>query len=219
MRLRKTKYSLVFVPALLVCAYAFIQYGLYPPQLASLVQFKLQSPDFHLRPWVYFLYVHIAASSLALLIGPIQLFRRMRSPRAVRLHRTLGKIYAVSIVLSALVGVQLALSASGGWIARTGFLAMDLAWLYTTCTGVRQAMRGNIASHSRWMLRSYAITFAAVTLRLYQLPLMLLFDAFEPAYRLSAWLCWTVNLVVVEWLLYRKKTKNQLSQQKRVMES
>ncbi|MDG0793987.1 DUF2306 domain-containing protein [Cohnella ginsengisoli] len=215
MRMHKTRYALVLVPALLVCAYALIQYGFYPPQLAGLVQFKLQSPDFHLRPWVYFLYVHIAASSLALLIGPMQIFRRPGSPKAVRLHRKLGKIYVAGIVLSSLVGIPLSLSASGGWQARSGFLLMDAAWLYTTCAAVFYVTRGRIERHGRWMLRSYAITFAAVTLRLYQFPLMQLFDAFEPAYRLSAWLCWTVNLAVVEWILLKRKSN--IANRKRVI--
>jgi hypothetical protein len=52
------------------------------------------------------------------------------------------------------------------------------------------------------LYRSYALTLAAVTLRIY-LPLSHALEiGFEDAYRLVSWLCWVPNLVIVEvWLL------------------
>ncbi|MEK8132166.1 DUF2306 domain-containing protein [Paenibacillus filicis] len=95
--------------------------------------------------------------------------------------------------------------ASGGWIARTGFLTMDIGWLATTWLGVLAILRGRVREHRGWMLRSYAFTLAAVTLRLYQFPLMLLFAGqFEPGYRVVAWLCWVPNLLIAEWVARRQ---------------
>lgn len=48
------------------------------------------------------------------------------------------------------------------------------------------------------MGRNVALTFAAVTLRLYLGPLMALGVPFELAYPAVAWLCWVPNLVVAE---------------------
>jgi len=53
------------------------------------------------------------------------------------------------------------------------------------------------------MVRSYALIFAAVTLRI-ELPLLTAaFHDFTPAYLVVAWLSWVPNLLVVEWYLRR----------------
>ena len=51
------------------------------------------------------------------------------------------------------------------------------------------------------MIRSAALAFAAVTLRLY-LPLSMVIGLpFEPSYTVIAWACWIPNLIAVElWL-------------------
>ena len=52
------------------------------------------------------------------------------------------------------------------------------------------------------MIRSAALTFAAVTLRVYW-PFLFMTLGEEVGYTLVAWLCWVPNLVVAEWLLLR----------------
>jgi len=48
------------------------------------------------------------------------------------------------------------------------------------------------------MIRSYAMTAAAIMLRL-RLPLMLISGVpFAMGYRIAAWLCWVLNLLVAE---------------------
>jgi hypothetical protein len=60
------------------------------------------------------------------------------------------------------------------------------------------------ATHGRWMRRSYALCFGAVTLRI----LLALFLAagltFDTAYRIVSWASWLVNLAAVEWWLRRQ---------------
>ncbi|WP_442602372.1 DUF2306 domain-containing protein [Paenibacillus sp. KN14-4R] len=205
--MRKTRTFAVFLFAFLIVAYALIQYGFYDPKLAGLVNFKLKSPNFQITPWVYFLYVHIVTGSLALLIGPFQIFRKQRNQKSQHIHRGLGKLYVVCIGISSLIGIYLSWSASGGWVARSGFFIMDLLWMYTTFMAIAKIMRNHITAHRNWMLRSYAITFAAVTLRLYQMPLMMLFGEFETAYQVTAWLCWLPNLLVIELIIRRRMVR------------
>ena len=58
--------------------------------------------------------------------------------------------------------------------------------------------------HRAWMIRSFALTFAAVTLRIY-LPLIPLTDMpFIEGYRAISFLCWVPNLVIAE--LYIRAT-------------
>lgn len=207
--MRKTRMVTIFVLACLIVAYAVIQYGFYDPKLAGLVQYKLQSPDFHVTPWVYFLYAHIITGCLALLIGPFQIFRKQKNQMLKKAHRAFGKIYVACIFISGLINIYLSIFASGGWVAQLGFFTMDLLWIYFTYIAVIRVINKDINSHRNWMLRSYALTFAAVTLRLYQVPLMLLLD-FEIAYKISAWLCWGVNLIIIEWVIRKRKAKLQL---------
>jgi hypothetical protein len=65
------------------------------------------------------------------------------------------------------------------------------------------ARRRRIDLHRAWMLRSYSLTFAAVTLRIW-LPLSQVAGLpFLPSYQAIAWLCWVPNLIVVEWFVLR----------------
>jgi len=48
------------------------------------------------------------------------------------------------------------------------------------------------------MIRSYALLFAAVTLRI-ELPLLIMaFGEFTPAYQVVSWLCWVPNALWAE---------------------
>jgi hypothetical protein len=55
------------------------------------------------------------------------------------------------------------------------------------------------------MIRSYAVTFSAVSFRLI-LPIGIASGlAFWEAYAWSTWLCWIVNLGLAEWIIRRKQ--------------
>jgi hypothetical protein len=60
---------------------------------------------------------------------------------------------------------------------------------------------GDVTRHRRWMVRNFALTFAAVTLRLYLPASAGAGLGFGPAYAAIAWLCWVPNLVVAEWIV------------------
>jgi predicted membrane protein DUF2306 len=71
----------------------------------------------------------------------------------------------------------------------------------------------DVASHRAWMMRNFALTYAAVTLRLWLGLLIGLqaipgdFDfesAFANAYGVVPFLAWLPNLVVAEWLIRRR---------------
>jgi hypothetical protein len=66
------------------------------------------------------------------------------------------------------------------------------------------ALRRDIPTHRAWMVRSYALIYAAVTLRI-ALPLLVIaFGDFLPAYRAVAWLSWVPNLLWAEWHVRRR---------------
>jgi predicted permease len=80
-------------------------------------------------------------------------------------------------------------------------LAVLLIWI--TMRACQAARAREIPVHRQWMLRSYALIFAAVTLRI-ELPLLVMaFGDFTPAYRVVSWLCWVPNLLWAEWYIRR----------------
>ena len=88
--------------------------------------------------------------------------------------------------------------AYGGAVTKLGFGGLGVALLTTTAMALFEIRRGNVAAHREWIIRSYALMFAAVTLRI-ELPLLIAnLGGFDPAYRIVAWLCWVPNLLFAE---------------------
>ena len=149
-------------------------------------------------------YLHIAFGGIALLIGWLQFSERLRT-RNLRLHRLVGKTYLTAVFFSSSAGFGIALFANGGPVCMTGFGLLAICWFYTAMQGYRSVLRLDIERHRRWMIRNYALTFAAVTLRMY-LPLatFAMHLPFIPAYRVISWLCWVPNLIFAELLIRRR---------------
>ncbi|WP_339787526.1 DUF2306 domain-containing protein [Paenibacillus sp. FSL R7-0313] len=200
--------ALVFILAFSIAGYAIVQYGVLKASDAGLVSFKLQKPNFELKPWIYVLYIHIVTAIFALIIGPFQLFMKPTNDRK-RWHRLLGYGYVLSITVSGIVSVYLSLFATGGWIAGLGFMSLDVLWVATTLIATRKIMAKDIQAHKAWMLRSYALTFAAVTLRIWLAPLNLLLGDFEAGFRVVAWVCWIPNLLVIEAVISRMRLRQR----------
>lgn len=150
------------------------------------------------KPW---LPVHAAFAATALLVGPFQFLPRLRARRP-DLHRTLGKVYIAACLIAAPAGFILATHSSAGPIAQWGFSVLAVLWLAVTAYAFWLATQRRIAEHRRWIVRSWAMTFAAVTLRLYlPIPPMLLHMDFLDGYRAIAWFSWVSNLAVAELYL------------------
>lgn len=148
-------------------------------------------------PW---LVVHAASASTALLVGPWQFWSRLRTRRP-GVHRVMGRIYVAACLAGGATGFVLALGASTGPVSTAGFGLLAIAWTYSTAMAWRLAVRRQFAAHRRWMIRSFALTFAAVTLRIYSPVATALPIPFEDSYRAISFLCWVPNLLVAEaWL-------------------
>jgi uncharacterized membrane protein len=192
-RLAKLLFSFL---ALGVALYALAVYSLFP--LGSLVHPAMQ---LNFEAHAVGIYIHVFASMLALLLGPLQFAAGLRR-KYPQLHRWSGRLYlAVGVLAGGIAGLYMAQFAFGGPIARAGFSLLALSWLYTGVMAYRAICRKNVRLHRQWMLRNYALSFAAVTLRIY-LPLSMLSGMpFEASYPIIAWLCWLPNMVIMEWWL------------------
>lgn len=145
-------------------------------------------------------FMHFGGGAIALAVGTMQFSARLRS-RMVSVHRWLGRVYVTSIIASGTAGFVLAINSSAGPWARWGFALLALAWLATTLNGYRLIRQRQIASHRAWMIRSYALTLAAVTLRCYLPFAQFMHWPMSTAYPAIAWLCWVPNLIVAELLI------------------
>ena len=147
--------------------------------------------------------IHTTFGPLALLLGIVNLLPAMRRRRWA-LHRLLGRIYMISSLTLGIAGGYLALFAAGGTIARLGFSCLAAGTVLTIVAGYVSIRKRNIAKHREWMLRSYALIFGAVTLRMWMPLLIIAYGGeFTPAYRIVAWLSWVPNILWAEWTIRR----------------
>ncbi len=157
--------------------------------------------------WNSAFYVHIVLGGIALLVGWLQFSVKLRE-RYLKIHRNIGIIYVLSAVLSALAGLYIAIYATGGIVAKAGFMGLGLVWLVTTFQAYRVILKKEIRLHQTLMIYSYAACLAAVTLRIWLPLLTIALHGFIPAYRIVAWLCWVPNLLVA-FLMIRKMNSSQ----------
>ena len=146
--------------------------------------------------------LHISLAPVALAIGAVQFFPSIR--RRKPLHRWLGRVYGVSILVSGIAGLGIAIHAAGGLSAQLGFALLSVLWVFMTANAIRHAMARRIGLHRRWMIYSFALTFAGVTLRFY-LPFFLMAGfSYTEASVYLAWMCWLPNLGFAWWWLNRR---------------
>lgn len=145
--------------------------------------------------------LHIYPGALALLLGAFQFSRRIRQDYKAW-HVNAGRVYIVLVLLSALGGLLLAVEAHGQHaVTRTGFSVLAVLWIVSAVMAYIHARNHRFNLHKQWMIRNYALTLAAVSLRIELGVLQFVFDlSFDEAYMLIAWLAWVPNLVVAEWL-------------------
>jgi len=173
--------------------YVFLGDAAYVPELSA---------SFRARPLTVM--THTLFGPIALVLGLVNLLPAMRVRRRWTAHRWIGRVYLVSGLALGIAGLSLSLHAAGGIGARVGFGLLAIGTLTTVVQGYRAIKRRNVRLHREWMLRSYGMIFAAVTLRIW-LPLLIIAHQgeFLPAYRWVAWLSWVPNVLLVEWVIRR----------------
>ncbi|RNC89335.1 MAG: DUF2306 domain-containing protein [Allomuricauda sp.] len=153
--------------------------------------------------WNIGFYGHVTFGGLALLTGWSQFSEKLRKKR-LDLHRNLGKIYIVSVLISGICGVGIGFKATGGWFPALGFILLGLVWLYTTLKAYSAIKQKDLKLHQGMMIYSYAACFAAVTLRIWLPLLQVTFGEFLIAYKIVAWLCWVPNIIFAHFWVRRK---------------
>jgi uncharacterized membrane protein len=167
----------------------------YVPHYAVFTPESYGSDFWPRRGW---LVPHIAGGLLAILIGPLQFWPKMRRDY-LPVHRIAGRVYVVTVLIGACAAFGLAATSSIGPSYAAGLSGLAVAWLTTTGMAFVAIRRKNLLQHQQWMVRSYVVTFAFVTFRLVD-------DAMRAGHvladderaKLLAWASWAVPLLAAE---------------------
>lgn len=200
----------MFVLGFSIVLYSIIQYGIIGFSNSGFYFVKVYYKEKLSSIWHIMLLIHIFSSSVALLIGPFLFVNKIRKNKLF-IHQVMGIVYVVSIGIGGLAGFYLAFYSTGGWISHIGFLLLSILWMYTSLMVPYYAIKKEIHVHRAWAIRSYSLTFAAVTLRLWLGLFALIFGVEDYVfyYTIISWLCWVPNIVIA-WIFtapYIKKEK------------
>src|SRR5689334_4309908 len=107
------------------------------------------------REWLYF---HVLAGMVALLLGPVQFWLGLNRRENI-LHRILGGCYVLSVFASAGGALYLARHTDFGWVFGMGLTAMAVGWILSTALATISICFHLVEQHREWMTRSYVFTF------------------------------------------------------------
>jgi hypothetical protein len=153
------------------------------------------------------LMTHIVGGTVALLLGPINLWLG-ETRRRLPWHKNLGFGYMAGVAIGAAAGFYLSVTTPLGWVFGSGLFFLAVAWTVTTGMAFIAIKNRAIVQHREWMIRSYVVTFGFVFFRIF-------FAGTEamgigtPTERLgaAAWFGWAVALMLTEPVLQWRKVK------------
>ena len=124
----------------------------------------------------------------------------------------MGYIYVTDVLLiTGPAGLLMGFYANGGISSRIAFVSLATLWIFFTAMALIKARQKNFKAHRKYMIRSYALTLSAITLRAWKYAIT---NSFElppmDVYRSVAWLGWVVNLGIAEYIIYRINLKSPL---------
>lgn len=161
---------------------------------------------YHVSSWRISFYVHVFTSILVLVAGFTQ-FSTTIIKKYTKIHRITGWIYfAVVLLISGPAAFVMALKANGGLPARASFTLLSVIWYACTLMALIRVKQHQYIYHGQWMIRSYALTLSAITLRVYSY----MFDVWHininprDVYITIAWLSWVPNLILAEIIIKAK---------------
>ena len=171
------------------------------------VQFLvLKQAYIHNEVWKTAFYIHVFSAFLALLAGFTQFSKELLRDHP-KVHRLIGKIYVVNILpINFPAGFIMGVYANGGLPDKTAFLLLDFLWFFFTWKAYVCARNRQFADHKNYMIRSFALTCAAVTLRTWKLILssILTIDLAQ-LYIIDAWLAFIPNLLIAELIIRKNR--------------
>ena len=181
-----------------------LQYIPYDTDVAFL-RIKQDVIDVPFYKLAFFTHVYTAVFVLPAGLTQFSGFIRKNFPRV---HKYTGWVYAITVIcLAGPAGFYMGLFANGGVTSQVSFCLLAVLWIYFTGVAIAKVIRGDIKSHREFLIRSFALTLSALTLRAWKYLLVFLFQP-RPmdVYEIVAWLGWIPNLIIAE-IIIRKHLK------------
>jgi uncharacterized membrane protein len=180
------------------------QYVPFQTDVAFLQIKQVVLPMWHYR---FAFVVHVYPTLLVLPAGFIQFNGYVRKYYK-KLHRYVGWVYIIVILgLASPSGFWMGIYANGGLSSQIAFCILAIFWFYTTLQALLRIPKRDFIAHRNFMIRSFALTLSALTLRLWKTIFVYLFHPHPmDVYRLVAWLGWVLNIIIAE-LIILKLTK------------
>jgi len=158
-------------------------------------------------PHRFRLVAHISGGILALVFGTLQLWTGLRQ-KAMTFHRWTGRLYLVAAA-TGIVGAFLMAVYSTPRSFGVSLMGLATAWILTTGIAWAAILKGRVAMHKEWMMRSYIVAFGFVTFRFMTdlLPGLTarLGSNADDASTSVGWICWVVPLAVFEVIRQGRK--------------
>ena len=152
------------------------------------------------RPVLF--YTHALLAPVALMVGVWQF---LPITRRSAYHRLVGRCYVACVAVASIAGFIIAFTTDTGPAAGIGFGILAVLWFSATARAYLLARSGDFVRHRIWMIRSYAICCAGITLRII-LPVGIATGfGFTPSYITAAWGSWIINILIAEWIIRRMK--------------
>lgn len=165
---------------------------------------QLKQEYIHITEWRVAFFTHVFTSILVLVAGFTQFSKKFLKQQP-NLHRTVGYIYVINILMvTGPSGLLMSFYANGGVSSQTAFVLLSVLWMGFTAMALYKAIKKDFTAHRIFMIRSFALTLSAITLRCWKV-LLVNFTDIQPMdrYRIIAWLGWTLNLIIAEWIIYK----------------
>jgi uncharacterized membrane protein len=197
-----TTIKITFAVFLIFLAYQALDHGIHG------LRYFQNNPNTDVNPVV--LLTHRGAGFIALVLGPWQFWEGLRN-RFLKVHRLMGKIYFLAVLISGTFGLALGiyrLFFMQQLVFGSGIIGLALAWLFTGIVAYRFIRKGQIKKHQEWMIRNYVVTFGFVTFRIgFDWLLQQGFSYSETL--IMSWLCWVPQLMVVDYWLQLRNQKEK----------
>lgn len=165
--------------------------------------------------WMLAFYIHISSSVVVLAAGLTQ-FSKTLMFQYPKWHQNIGKLYVFLVLFVAgPSGFVMAFYGNGGWLAQVAFVLQAVLWWGLTFMAYRTIIQGKLEAHGKYMIRSYAMTLSAISLRgaTYLVSAWKMKHGifcpnsdyyllcYPDFYILVAWLSWVGNLLLGELLI------------------
>lgn len=160
-------------------------------------------------PRAIWLFPHIVLGIIATIIGPFQFIPKIRN-NYIKIHRKLGRVYIICVILSGISGMYLATTSGVNLPYAVGLFGLGFTWSVSAIMAFVSIKNKNIELHKDWMIRSYVITFAFVSFRFVEDILMALkIGSREEVLVLMSWACWAIPLFIAEIFIQGSKIKKK----------